>query len=88
MMDASKASDTIPNLDAKISFLPYKFCDDGPASDREQLFSCMLFVNDGVTHKNLSVPMYAGQMTKDDISVFMDICRWSYAGSAVVPPEV
>jgi mannose/fructose/N-acetylgalactosamine-specific phosphotransferase system component IIB len=27
MMDATKASETIPNLDAKFSFLPYKFCD-------------------------------------------------------------
>jgi hypothetical protein len=34
MMDASKTSETIPNLDAKFSYFPYKFCDDGPTSDR------------------------------------------------------
>jgi hypothetical protein len=26
IMDATNASETIPNLDAKFSFLPYKFC--------------------------------------------------------------
>jgi hypothetical protein len=38
MMDASKASQTIPNMDAKFYFLPYKFCDDGTASDRAHFF--------------------------------------------------
>jgi hypothetical protein len=41
MMDATKASETIPNLDAKLSFLPYKFCKDGPAPDKARPFSCM-----------------------------------------------
>jgi hypothetical protein len=50
MMDATKASETIPNLDAKFSFLPYKFCNDGPASDKARLFSCMPFVHDGILH--------------------------------------
>jgi hypothetical protein len=75
MMDASKALEAIPNLDAKFSFLPYKFCDDGPTSDRAQLFSCMLFVHDGITHKNILVPLYAGQMTKEDSAVFMDLFK-------------
>jgi hypothetical protein len=73
MMYASKASETIPNLDAKFYFLPYKFCDDDPASARAELFYCMSFVHDGVTHKNLPVPFYAGQMTIEDIVVFMDL---------------
>jgi hypothetical protein len=64
MMDATKSLETIPNLDAKLSFLPYKFCDDGLASDRAQLFSCMSFVHDGVIYKNLPIPFYADQMTK------------------------
>jgi hypothetical protein len=32
MIDATKASETILNLNTKISFLPYKFCDDDPAT--------------------------------------------------------
>jgi hypothetical protein len=75
MMNASKASETIPNLDATFSSLLYKFCDDGPASDIAQLFCCMSFVHAGVTHKNLSVPFYAGQMTKEDIMVFMGLSK-------------
>jgi hypothetical protein len=39
MMDASRASETIPNLDAKFSFLPYKFCTDGPPLTK---LSCFL----------------------------------------------
>jgi mannose/fructose/N-acetylgalactosamine-specific phosphotransferase system component IIB len=41
MMGATKALENIPNLGAKFSFLCYTFCDDGLASDRAQLFSCM-----------------------------------------------
>jgi hypothetical protein len=63
MMDATKASETIPNPDAKFSFLPYKFCNGGPAPDKARLFSCMPFVHDGILHKDVPVPLYAGQMT-------------------------
>jgi hypothetical protein len=71
MMDATKAYETIPNLNAKFSFLPYKFCDDGPAPDKAWLFSCMPFVHDGIIHKDLPVPFYSGQMTNDDIEEFL-----------------
>jgi hypothetical protein len=67
MIDATKASNTNPNLEVKLSFLPYKFCDDGPAPDKARLVSCMPFVHDGVIHKDVPVPLYAVQMTKDDI---------------------
>jgi hypothetical protein len=30
IMDATNASETIPNLDAKFSFIPYKFCKECP----------------------------------------------------------
>jgi hypothetical protein len=60
MMDATKASETISNLDAKFSFLPYKFCDDGQAPDKARLFSCVPFVHDGILHKDVTVPFYAG----------------------------
>jgi hypothetical protein len=66
-MDANKASETIPNIYANFSFLPYKFCDDGPAPDIARFFSCMSFLLDGIIHKNVPVPIYAGQMTNDDI---------------------
>jgi hypothetical protein len=75
LMDATKASDTIPNLDAKFSFLPYKFCDDGLSPDKARLFSCIPFVHDGVIHKDLPVPLYAGQMTKYDIKVLMTLFK-------------
>jgi hypothetical protein len=75
MMDANKASDTIPNLDGKFSFLPYKFCGDGAAPDKAQLFSCMYFLHDGVIHKYVPVPFYAGQMTKDDIKEFVSLFK-------------
>jgi hypothetical protein len=52
MMDATKASETIPNLDAKFLFLPYKFCKDSPATDKARLFSCMTFVHDGILNKD------------------------------------
>jgi hypothetical protein len=67
IMDATNASETIPNLDAKFSFLPYTFCNDGPAPDKARLFSCMSFVHDGILHKDVSLHFYAGQMTKEDI---------------------
>jgi hypothetical protein len=67
MMDVTKASETIPNLDAKLSFLPYKFCNNGLAPDKSWLFSCMPFVYGGIMHKDLPVALYAGQMNKDDI---------------------
>jgi hypothetical protein len=67
MMDATKASETIPKLDAKFSFLPYRFCDDGPAPDKARLFSWMPFVHDGIIHKDVPVPLYAGQTTTEDI---------------------
>jgi hypothetical protein len=73
MMDANKASETIPNLDAKFSFLPYKFCDDGPEPDKARLFSCMPFVHDGILHKDVPVPFYAGQMTKEDVEEFISL---------------
>jgi hypothetical protein len=34
MMDADRAMKTIPNLDSKFLFLPYKFCADGPGPDK------------------------------------------------------
>jgi hypothetical protein len=71
IMDAIKASETIPNLRAKFSFLPYKFCDDGPATHKSRLFSCMPFVHDGIIHKDVAVPFYAGKMIKEDIEEFL-----------------
>jgi hypothetical protein len=47
MMDASRAMEKIPNLDAKSSFLPYKFCTDGPGPDKAQLYSFMKFFHGG-----------------------------------------
>jgi hypothetical protein len=73
MMDVTKASETIPNLDAKFSFLPYKFCDDGPAPDKARLFSCMPFVHDDMIHKDVTVPFYDGQVTKEDIKEFLSL---------------
>jgi hypothetical protein len=55
IMDATDASETIPNLDVKFSFLPYKFCKDGPAPDLARLYSCMPFVHDGILHKDVPV---------------------------------
>jgi hypothetical protein len=64
IMDATNASETIPNLDAKFSSLPYKFCKEGPSPDKARLYSCMPFVHDGILHKDVPVPFYAGQMTQ------------------------
>jgi hypothetical protein len=75
IMDATNASETIPNLDAKFSFLPYKFCKDGPSPDKAQLYSCMPFVHDGILHKDVLVPFYAGQMTQEDIREFMSLFK-------------
>jgi hypothetical protein len=75
MMDTTKASETIPNLDAKLSFLPCKFCDDGPAPDKARLFSCMPFVHDGIIHKDVPVPFYAGQITREYIEEFMSLFK-------------
>jgi hypothetical protein len=75
MMDSTTASKIIPNLDVKFLFLPYKFCDDGPAPDKAQLFSCMPFVHDCILHKDVPVPFYAGQMTKDDIEEFLYLSK-------------
>jgi hypothetical protein len=75
MMDATKASENILNLDAKFSPLPYKLCDDGRALDKARLFSFMPFVHYGVIRKDLQVPFYSGQMTKDDIKVFMSLFK-------------
>jgi hypothetical protein len=75
MMHATKASETIPNLDAKCSFLPYKFCDDGPAPDKARLFSCMPFVHDGIIHTDVPVPLYAGHMNREDIEEFMSLFK-------------
>jgi hypothetical protein len=74
MMDATKASETIPNLDAEFLFLPYKFCDDGPAPDKARLFSCMPFVYDDILHKDVPVPFHAGQMKKED-NEFMSLFK-------------
>jgi hypothetical protein len=75
LMDATKASETIPNLDEKLSILPYKFCNDGPAPDKARLFYCMPFVHDGILHKDIPVPFYAGQITKEDIEEFMSLFK-------------
>jgi hypothetical protein len=75
IMDATKASETILNLDAKFSFLPYKFCKDGPAHDKARLFSRMPFLHDGILHKDVPVPFYVGQMTQEDIEEFMSIFK-------------
>jgi hypothetical protein len=58
MMDATNASETIPNLDTEFLFLPYKFCDDGPPPDKAWLFSCMPFVHESILHKDVLVPLY------------------------------
>jgi hypothetical protein len=75
MMDATTASETIPNLDAKFYFLPYKFCSYGPGSDKAQLFSCMRVSFDGTYHRHVPVPFYAGQMTEDYIVNFMALFK-------------
>jgi hypothetical protein len=75
MTDATKASETIPNIDVKFSFLPYKFCDDGPSPDKARLFSCMPFVHDVIIHKYVLVPLYSGQMTRDDIDEYMSLFK-------------
>jgi hypothetical protein len=75
IMDANKASETIPNIDAKFSILPYKFGGDVLAPDKAQLFSCMPFVHDGVIQKDIPVPFYAGQTTKDDIKKCMSLFK-------------
>jgi hypothetical protein len=71
MMDATAASETIPNLDAKFSFHPYKFCADGSGNDKAQLFSCMGVSCDGTYRLYVPVPLYTGQMTEEDIMHFM-----------------
>jgi hypothetical protein len=48
------------------------------------LFSCMLFVHDGVRHKHLLVPFYAGQMTKQDSVVFMDLFKIKVHGDGAM----
>jgi hypothetical protein len=58
IMDATNASETIPNLDAKFSFLRYKFCKDGPGPDKARLYSCMPFLYYGILHKDVPVPLY------------------------------
>jgi hypothetical protein len=75
MMDASRSMETIPNLDAKFSFLPYKFCADGPGPDKAQLYSCMKFFQGGKIYKKLTVPFWAGQITKEDIAKFMKLLK-------------
>jgi hypothetical protein len=75
IMDATNASETIPNLDAKFSFLPYKFCKDCPAPDQARLYYCMPFVHDGILYKDAPVPLYAGHMTQEDIRVFMSLFK-------------
>jgi hypothetical protein len=74
-MDATNASETIPNLDTKFSFLPYKFFKYGPAPDQAWLYSCMPFVHDGILHKDVPVTLYAGQMTQEDIRVFISLFK-------------
>jgi ubiquitin len=75
IMDAANAFETIPNLDAKFSFLPYKFYKDGPSPDKARLFYCTPFVHDGIMHKDVSVPFYSGKMTQEDIKVFMSLFK-------------
>jgi hypothetical protein len=75
MMDTNRALESIPNLDAKFSFLPYKFCADGPGTDKAQWYSSMKFVHGGKIWKNLPVPFWAGQMTEDDIGIFMKLFK-------------
>jgi hypothetical protein len=45
------------------------------SSDKDLLFSCMNFVHDGIIHKYVPVPLYAGQMTNDDIKEFMSLFK-------------
>jgi hypothetical protein len=59
----------------RLSFPPYNFGGDGPAPDKAQLFSFMPFVHDGVIHKGLAVPFYAGQMIKDYIKELMSLFK-------------
>jgi hypothetical protein len=75
MRDATKASETVSNLDAKFSFLPYKFCDDGPAPDKAWLFSCMPFVHEVIIHKYVPLTFYARQMNNEDIEEFMSLFK-------------
>jgi hypothetical protein len=73
MMDATKASETIPNLDAKFSVFPYRLCKEGPAPDKARLFYCMPFVHDSILHNDIPVPFYSGQMTHEDIEESMSL---------------
>jgi hypothetical protein len=75
IMDATNASETIPNLNAEFSFFSYKFCKDGPAPDKARLYSCVPFVYYGILYKNVPVHFYAGQMTQEDIRVFMSLFK-------------
>jgi hypothetical protein len=75
IMDATKAPETIPNLDVKLSFLPYNICGDGLAPDKFRLFSCITFVHNGIIHIDVPVPFYAGQMTKEDIEEFVSLFK-------------
>jgi hypothetical protein len=75
IMDATNASETIPNQDAKFSFLPNKFCKDGPSPDKARMYSCMPFVHDGILNKDVPVPFYAGQMIHEDIRIFVSLFK-------------
>jgi hypothetical protein len=74
MMDALKASETIPNMDATF-FFHTSFVMMVHHLTEHNCFFCMSFVHDGITHKDLLVPFYAGQMTNEDIAVFMDLFK-------------
>jgi hypothetical protein len=75
IMDSTNASETIPNLDAKFSFLPYTFCKEGPSPDKAELYSYMPFVHDGILHKDVHVPFYACQMKQEDIRECMSLFK-------------
>ena len=75
MADAEKAHEMIPNLDAKLSILPYKFTYDGPHEDKAQLFSCTGLTFDNKYTKNVPTNAYADQLTSEDVKFFLKLFK-------------
>jgi hypothetical protein len=48
---------------------------NGPAPEKAPLYSCMPFAHYGILHKDVPVPLYAGQMIQEDIRVFMSLFK-------------
>jgi hypothetical protein len=75
MCDTSKALAQVPNLDAKISVLPYHITAEGPSETRAQLFSNMGFTFHGAYEKNVKVKQWADAITDDNITGFLKLFK-------------